>query len=305
MSELLNEVVGFGEMACRREQWLEVLQAAAALVRLEELASEESARRGYHIALRRLMSRSALDQVVRMAASGNHKAEAITVLRRIGAEGTELLVNALVSARELDERRAYFSALSQMREGTDLLVHMLGHDEWFVVRNVAYLCGELELESAVPALGNLTGHLDDRVRRAVAAALGRIGTGATIEPLRRLLTDSSAIVRLDAAMAIDGPKGRPLVPALRELISRDPEHDVQREMLLALARIGTPEAIDGIAASAAGGRGLFQRKAVALRLAAIAALRQAGGDRAGAALHGLAADKDPQVRQAVQQALAD
>ena len=250
------------------------------------------------------MSRSALDQVVRMTASGTQKADAIAVLRRIGAEGTELSAQRAGSARELGERRAYYSALSQMREGTDLPVHMLGHDEWFVARNVAYLCGELELESAVPALGELTRHPDDRVRRAAAAALGRIGTAGTIEPLRRLLTDGTAIVRLDAAMAVDGVKGRPLVPVLRELIPQEQELDVQREMLLALARVGTAEAIDGVAAAAAAGRGLFHRKAVGLRLAAIAALRQATGDRAEQVLRDFTEDKDAQVREAAQQALA-
>lgn len=305
VSELLNQVVGFGEVACQREQWDEVLQVGNALVELEAGASNQAARRGYHIALRRLMSRTALEQVVRMAAMGTHKAEAIAVLRRFGAEGTELLLHALIHSNHLGERRALFSALSQMREGTELLVHMLGHDEWFVVRNVAYLCGELEVEQAIPGLRALTTHTDDRVRRAVATALGRIGTPASLAPLQNLLGDASAIVRLDAAMGIHGEQSRGLVPVIAELIPREQELDVQREMLLALARIATPGAVEVLAAVAAGGRGLFQRKATALRLAAIEALRQTGAKGATAVLRGLSQDKDPQVREAVQLALAE
>src|SRR2546430_12608119 len=58
----------------------------------------------------------------------------------------------LVDAPGMSERRAAFDALTQMTQGTEQLVQMLDHHEWFVVRNVAELVGELGMEDAIPAL---------------------------------------------------------------------------------------------------------------------------------------------------------
>src|SRR5690606_35226841 len=151
--------------------------------------------RGYGIALRRMLPRSALEQMVRLTAHGDMKTEAIAVLRRMGVDGTEVLLNALVNAEEVGQRRAYFNALKEMSEGGERLVHMLSHDQWFVVRNVADLCGELRLESAVHGLAKQVAHDDERVRRAVAGALGRIGGPGSVEPLRRALRDPAPGVR--------------------------------------------------------------------------------------------------------------
>src|SRR6266571_4626538 len=89
-----------------------------------------------------------------------------------------------------------FDALTQMTQGTEQLVHMLDHPEWFVVRNVAELVGELGMEEAVPALSRQLGHADDRVRKAAALALAKIGTRSAAEPLRRALRDRSPEVRI-------------------------------------------------------------------------------------------------------------
>src|SRR5690606_2586976 len=83
-------------------------------------------------------------------------------------DATETLLALLASAERIEERRAYFAALRQMTEGTDLLVNMLTHDEWYVVRNVADLCGEMRLETAVGRLARHASHPDERVRRSVA-----------------------------------------------------------------------------------------------------------------------------------------
>src|SRR5213079_1433303 len=55
--------------------------------------------------------------------------------------------------------------------------------------------GELALEEAVPALAQQLEHEDERVRKAVALALAKIGSRAAAEPLRRALRDESPEVR--------------------------------------------------------------------------------------------------------------
>ncbi len=301
--ELLNEVLAFGEGASQKEEWEELARVGAALVRLESQASDESQRRLYGIALRRLISPSSLEQIARLLPLSEQRETAITTLRRMGADATEVLVQLLIAETDVGRRRVYFNAVTQMTEGSELLVHMLGHDEWFVVRNVAELCGEMMLEEAVPSLSRLLSHSDERVRRAAAGALGRIGSAATLEPLRNALQDTSAMVRLQAASAVEGTRGKSLVPALIRLLEDESHPDVQREMLHALGRTGTPEAVEALVRASQPARGLFKKKSTALRAEAVEGLRLAGGPEAAAALKDLQKDKEDAVRHAAVYAL--
>lgn len=303
MPDVLNEIVAVTEGAAGRGQWGEVARAAAAVVAGEERAGDASFGRAYSIALRRMLPRSVLEHLAHRV-NGPHRARVLPVLKRMGADATEVLLGLLASASSMGERRAYYAALRQMTAGTDLLVNMLTHDEWFVVRNVADLCGELRIEAAVPRLARHLGHEDERVRRSVAGALARIGTPPTTEPLRQAMRDPSPSVRLEAVQGIDGRRGRGLAMTLAVLLDEESHPDITREMLLALGRIGTNEAVQALGRAAAPGRRLFNRKPVTLRLAAIEGLRVAGNAAAGALLQPMLSDGDGEVRQAAQKALA-
>ncbi|HEV8123260.1 MAG TPA: HEAT repeat domain-containing protein [Gemmatimonadales bacterium] len=301
--DLLNEVVAFGEIAGQKQDWNDLLRTASTLTRLEAQVKDESHRRLYHIALRRLVSRSALEQIGRMVTAGDRRADAIAVLRRFGSDATEMLINQLISAEDVGQRRGYFNAISQMTEGTDILVHMLGHHEWFVVRNVAELCGEMKLEAAVPELARRLAHSDERVRRAVVTALGRIGSAGAVEPMQRALADTSPQVRAQAAAGIEGAKFRNLVPVLLKALESETHPEVQREMLKALGRVGTREAIDALVRTAQPPRGLFRKKHTTGRVDAIDGLRLANTPATLATIKDLLNDKDAEVREAAEKAL--
>ena len=189
VTERLNQLIVAGEAAAQKAEWKEVLTAAYGLVQLESKAGDH---RGFIIALRRLLPRSVMERIAQLTSNTIHKTEAIAVLRRMGADGAEVLLHALVNAEDIGERRAYFNAMKEMTEGGELLIHMLSHDQWFVVRNVADLTAEMKLENAVPALAKQSSHSDERARRAVAGALAAIGGSGAVEPLRRLLRDPVA-----------------------------------------------------------------------------------------------------------------
>ena len=204
--------------------------------------------------------------------SSSHRGDALPVLQRMGADATEALLGLLVSADRIDDRRAYFGALRQMTEGTALLANMLTHDEWFVVRNVADLCGELRVESAVARLARHVTHPDERVRRSVALALARIGTPGTVEPLRQALRDESPTVRMQLLQALDGKRNRALAMSIAVALDHENHPDVQREMLLALGRIGSPESVQVLMRAAEPGGRVFNRKPVPGRRAAVEGL---------------------------------
>jgi HEAT repeat protein len=303
--EVLNQLMTAGELAARQSDWIELLKTAHALVQLEAKGGPASEHRGFGIALRRMLPRSSLERIARLAAHGQHKAEAVAVLRRMGADGTEVLLHRMTESEDMAERRAYFNALKEMTEGTDLLVHMLSHDQWYVVRNVADLAGELRLERAVPGLAKLISHSDERVRRAVAGALAKIGGPSAGEALRKALKDPSPAVRLQAAQDLDGRKARGLAMSLAVVAEEEDKPDVQREMYLALGRIGSTEAIQALLKVAEPAKkSLFKRKpGAAVRLAAVAGLHAAGPSAANA-LKTLLEDDDAEVREAVQKSLA-
>src|SRR5438445_7609416 len=196
------------ETAMKMHRMGQSLAIIVGVVRAEQQVTDATRRGQYSIALKRMYSKALLEAVAEVANIPGHRDDALLVLRRAGEDGVEVLLDLLAAAPTIDERRGIFMALTGMKEGTDQLVHMLGHHEWFVVRNVAELAGELGLDEAVPALAQQLDHEDERVRKAVASALAKIGSSAAAEPLRRALRDKSPEVRMQAGLGVDGSKAQ-------------------------------------------------------------------------------------------------
>jgi HEAT repeat protein len=280
------------------------VQATAALIGLEPAAPEGSARTAYGIVLRRILTKEALKRVAHLLPDPRFTPVATAVMQRGGAEGAEVLVD-LVSGSEVPrERRAYLAALRVIPHGTEAVVQLLSTYQWFVVRNVAELLGEMRVEEAVPSLGGLLGHKEPRVRRAAAVALARIGTVATVEPLRRALREGTPELRGLIAASIGGAHARALAMPLVAIAEAEESGDVQAELFRALGRIGTPEAIDALVRAAQPGGRLFGRRPSGPRVAAVEGLRDAGGAAAHRALETLTDDADKVVREAAVRGLA-
>ena len=283
----------------------QALAIVGGVVKAEQQVSDASRKRQYSIALKRMYSKSLLEAIAEVA---NHPADreaALLVLRRAGEDGVEVLLDLLAAAPTIEERRGIFMALTGMKEGTDQLVHMLGHPQWFVARNIAELAGELSLEEAVPALAQQLDHDDERVRKAAALALAKIGSSAAAEPLRRALRDKSPEVRIQAALGVSGKKSSALAMPLVVAMEEEEDESVERELILALGRIASPAAVQALIKFAQPGGRLFGRRPAGLRVTAVEALRLAATPAAVGTLEGLTDDGDKQVRSAAQSALAD
>jgi hypothetical protein len=297
MSQLLLQC----REAVDRQDWEALLDASVQIVEGENDDSAGLAGSLHRNEFKRLMSRRNLGMIARLA-HGERNQEAITVLRRFGTEGTEVLMELLVEAQNIGERRGFYTALVQMNEGTGVIVQHLTHPQWYVVRNAADLCGELALSEAIPALAKQARHPDERVRKAVAEALGKIATPVAMESLARLLSDSSQAVRLQAVAHLRGRRVKGIVAPIGQLLQREEDTAVQQEALLALGRIGSPEAIVLLQEWAAGG-GLLRRRGLPTRLTAIRGLALAG-PAAVDALSLLQRDTTAEVRDAAAAALS-
>lgn len=304
VGDLLAMVARQVETAIKTDRLERALKMLATVVRLEAKVAD-APRRSYGIALKRMFNKQLLQGIAHLLDYPAHREDGALVLQRAGADGVEVLLDILVAAPTVLERRGAFDALTRMKQGTDQLVHMLSHPQWFVVRNIAELVGELGLDDAVPALAKQVGHEDERVRKAVALALAKIATPTCAEPLRRALRDKSPVVRMQVALGIGGRKSgalaMPLVVALEE--EKDPE--VERELILALGRIASPDAVQALIKFAQPSGRLFGRKPTGLRVAAVEALRLAATPAAMGTLQGLAGDADRQVKAAAQAAVVE
>src|SRR6267378_3646467 len=299
VGDLLAALIDHAASAAQLGRFEQVLGVIAGVIRVAEKVPESSGvRRQYGIALRRFYTKPVLEGLSRLLAAPKHRAAAVAALQRGGAAGVEVLMDVLAAAPTVGERRAVFDALKHMTEGTDQLVHMLDHSEWFVVRNVAELIGELGMDDAVPALGKRLDHADERVRKAVGLALAKIGTRGAAEPLRRALRDRSQEVRMQVAVGIGGRKSSALAMPLVVAMEEEKDDAVVRELLLALGRIGSPDAVQALIKWAQPTGRFFGRKPSELRVAAVEALRLAATPAALGTLEGLSDDGDRAVRDA-------
>jgi HEAT repeat protein len=291
------------QRALRDDQIQPALHAMAAVIAWEPEAPEGSPRTAYAIVLRRTLTRELLTQLAQFVADPRLGPEAIKVLQRGRGDAAEVLLGLVANAEDMRERKAYMLALRGMPEGVAQVIHMLGHQKWFVVRNVADLMGELRIEEAVPGLAECLTHDDLRVRRSAAVALAKIGTAATAEPLRRVLKAGDAELRALVAGSVGGPKSRALAMPLVAFAEEEQDPDVLSEYYRALGRIGTPDAVQALAKAAQAGGRLLGRRHPGARTAAVDGLRIAGNKAAVAALRTLAEDGDRTVRDPARRAL--
>src|SRR5436309_1585661 len=306
VGDLLAALIDLAASAAKLGRFEQVLGVISGITRVEEKVSEASGvRRQYTIALRRIYTKPVLEGLSRLLAAPKHRAAAVAALQRGGAAGVEVLMDVLAAAPTVGERRAVFDALKHMTEGTDQLVHMLEHSQWFVVRNVAELIGELGMDDAVPALGKCLDHEDERVRKAVGLALAKIGTRGAAEPLRRALRDRSQEVRMQVAVGIGGRKSSALAMPLVVAMEEEKDEAVVRELILALGRIGSPDAVQALIKWAQPTGRFFGRKPSELRVAAVEALRLAATPAALGTLEGLSDDGDREVREAASRGVAE
>jgi HEAT repeat protein len=226
------------------------------------------------------------------------------VLLRTGEDGADAVIEQITQAQTNEDRRALLDALSELEAGVPALIRMLGDSRWFVARNAADLLGEIVAKSAEPALVAALRHSDDRVRRSATNALLRLGTPNALQAIYDAVNDTSADVRMQAAAAIATRNDDRSSATLIRAIEDEEDADVQLAMIAALGRVATPEAVQKLMKMAEPEGRIFRRKTTSIRVAATQALGEARTPAALSALRDLAEDKDQDVRETANRALA-
>lgn len=263
-------------------------------------------RREFGITLRRMSSAHALRTVAALVPRRVMPPDAVEkVLARAGDDGADAVIELLTEAQTATDRRAYFNLLLALKAGIPTLLHMLGDDRWYVVRNAVDLLGELGAAEAERPVTALLRHDDERVRHSATLALLRLNPIAGRAAVQAAVQSESPAVRQQAIAALGAHKDAKTASLLLRTLDREQDDAVQRSIYAALGQVATPDAVQRLVDAAAPATGLFKRKSPALRVAAVLALGEAGGPEALEALRGLIEDKEKEVRDAALRALSN
>jgi hypothetical protein len=296
----LTQVTRYLQDALKADNIAEAIDGLSALVELEAKAPE-GIRGSYVATFARIFNGAVVTQLVPYLLEPRRAQRATMVLRRAGEPALDVLVGLIGTSQSVTERVAYFEVIRGVTRATERVLNLMHRAEWQIVRNVAELVGEARIDEGVTTLAALLDHQDARVARAAAIALGRLGSPATVEPLRRVFREAGPELKAAVAGAIGGEHARALTAPLLAFAESESNPDVVKACLRALGRIGTPAAVQALTKAAEPGGKLLSRKPSHLRLGAIEGLRLAN---ATAALQSLAQDADKAVREAVAHALA-
>ncbi|HYJ80003.1 MAG TPA: HEAT repeat domain-containing protein [Longimicrobiaceae bacterium] len=268
----------------------------------EALAGKNPGTRGHvMLAMHRIADRAMIEEMVGRLGkvrTEEERAGLRSTLLHLGAEVVTPLVRSLVAATDLSARRSYRDALVELdRVGVPLLEDMIGDERWFVVRNMVGILGEVKSADALDHFSRTVKHHDARVRRETILALSKFGGAESVPLLGQALNDPDAGLRTAAALGLGLTKaGTAVIPLMRRL-AQETDQEAVTEILRALGRCGDPRAVPALAERAGAG-GFFSRTPVPIRVEAVRALAEIGGDAAKAVLQRLLRDRVPEVRDA-------
>ena len=302
IARALDALAAFTELP--RKRIADVVTILLALIDAEPRFTDPETKRMFGFAVKRIAKTTTFRAIAAaLFASPERHDDYMRIFRHFGDPAADQLIEQLAQADSGAERRVMFDALVELQRGAPTLISLLGDGRWYVVRNAAELLGEMRAKEAEQGLAWLLNHADARVRASATAALGKLETPGARAALRDAMRDSSHDVRLNAVLALANGDKRGIVAQIIQSLGDEQDPDSLRTYMIALARIGTPEAIQYLLHVAEPEKGFFRRKPTPTRVAAVSALGNAETPGAIAAIRALTKDKEREVREAAARAL--
>ncbi len=291
--------------SARSLAWEAVLATALALVRLVPRVPATE-RRGFGIQVRRAVPRRAVESLVDLAErDAGLRERAAEVLRWIGLDAAEVILDRLVQGEAVGVRTFYYDVLGGMPGAYPLITPLLSSHHPHAVRHGAVVLGRLGQPAAIDELIPLMAHRDESVRVAGVRAIGELHAGPAAEPLRQALHHPDGRTRAAAAEAIAVWRGGVLALLLVAALETEREREAWHALVAALGSLGTVESSAALAEVAMTRRSLLRRQgySTSQRLAAVEALGRADSPPARVTLERLARDAEGVVRYAADRIL--
>jgi HEAT repeat protein len=288
-----------GEEALAEGDARTVAAVLVAMSTFEQESHHDNLRHTAELAMKRLISPMALRLTAQLIPSARRRESLIAVLSQAGEDGAEALFAHLVASQDMHERRAYFDAMVALGSGISMLMQALDDEQWYVARNAAELLGEMRVDGVEGSLALMLKSPEEPRRIAAASALARLRTPDALAALHEAVNDPSAQVRYFASSAtiarIEGSSARQLGVAL----DADGDPDMKLQIISALGRLGTPDAVQKLIKtllSPQGGRGSADMSSE-FRCASIEAVADARGGAALSVIAQFRRDRDPRVAE--------
>jgi HEAT repeat protein len=301
-TERLHETLG---RSARSLAWDAVLGAVLALVHMAPRVPAGN-RRMFGIRVRRAIPRRAVESLVDLAEEDAAlRARAAEVLRWIGLDAAEIILERLAEGEAIGVRGFYYDVLGGMPGAYPLVTPLLGSPHAHEIRHGAALLGRLGQPAGIDELVPLMRHQDESVRVASVRAIGEIHEGAAAEPLRQALHHPDGRTRAAAAEAIAVWRGGALALLLVTPLETERDRNAWLALVNALGCIGTAEtsgALEGVALTR---RSLLGRQGYSTgqRLAAVEALGLSESPAARGTLERVAREAEGVVRYAAHRVL--
>ncbi len=173
------------------------------------------------------------------------------IIVRGGAEAVEILLDAVIEAPEAYARRHHFNTL--VRFGKSIRTHVENRlsGEWYVIRQMVSLLGELGDPESLTALEKAYNHPDARVKKEVLKGVIKIPGPRTNSIILSALTEADEALLKQAIISAGLLKEVSAIDSLgRIALKRDPfseTSDTVKEAVKALGAIGNDKAVPMLA----------------------------------------------------------
>ncbi|MGI9625494.1 MAG: HEAT repeat domain-containing protein [Longimicrobiales bacterium] len=236
------------------------------------------------------------------ATDEDERGQLLQVAAQVGDAVAPAFAAELATTDDRAARRGLVHALTLLGDaalGTvDLL---LSRDEWYVVRNAVTVLSVVGGADAFEKLKPCLTHSDARVRREAIMALAKLESPRAGEFLAKALSDEDADVRAAATMMAGILQIQEAAPVLRARFDLEQNEGVLIEAIRTLGKLRDGQAVGQLQARAV--PSFFSRPPKAVRIAAYRALSRIRTPEAIEVLEDSKADRDPEVRTLVQDAL--
>ncbi|MBI5642526.1 MAG: HEAT repeat domain-containing protein [Deltaproteobacteria bacterium] len=200
--------------------------------------------------LRSLQSRDMIQYLVDRLAAKEERSRGVinNVLLFFGEESAEILLDAIVDAQDALTRRNYFNLLVRFGRRIRLQVEKrLSSRQWFVVRQMIALLGELGDPASLDAVEDAYRNTDVRVKKEVLKSLVKISTPRATAMLINTLKEEDQSLVAQAIISLGALRDASVIDILGEIaVKREPFADNQepkKEAIKALGAIANEKAV--------------------------------------------------------------
>jgi hypothetical protein len=192
---------------------------------------------------------NALLPLIYQEASEPTSSQLTRLLGLLGQPAARHLVYCLGQEEDKPKRFKLLDALHTIGSKAELpLREALAAPEWYLVRNVVYLLGEIGEASAFEDVALTLSHPDARVRQMAAKTLGRLDANRAVPLLIDSLPKADPDTLLELVTQLGGLKNPRAVPPLVDLlqdgkISGSEAEKLHQAVLESLGAIGSPEVV--------------------------------------------------------------